>query len=387
MDADGYYKVWLLFDNLNKGERFFHHEKEFSVDESMIAYYGKHSSKQFIHGKPIRYGYKVWTMATSKGAGVRFEPYCAKDTQLKDTGLGLGPNVVLGLVEKAGIKPGSEVYMDNLFTTFPLLEKLSERRIGVTGTIHQNRLNKIPIKSKKDMEKKDIPCGEIYVLYKSDQVLVGWKDNKAVYMGSNQWSEIDGGPSMRWSRDLKKKVGIPTPQCIKKYNTFMGGVDLLDNMVNCYRVKYRSKKWWWAFYSWSLNVQAVQAWRLRCRMKEELKSEPLLSFIRELVIEMMNVHGHPPMKRTVTVSGSMRVLDSLRYDAKNHWPVANRPGKDGKPARQNCKQCYDMHKKESRSSYQCSKCMVSLHLPECLTACIYSFPTFLFFTFHILQLL
>ena len=24
----------------------------------------------------------------------------------------------------------------------------------------------------------------------------------------------------------------------------MGGVDLLDNMVNCYRVKYRSKKWW-----------------------------------------------------------------------------------------------------------------------------------------------
>ena len=75
--------------------------------------------------------------------------------------------MVLGLVEKAGIKPGSEVYMDNLFTTFPLLEKLSEKGIGGTGTIRQNRLNKIPIKSKKDMEKKNIPRGEIDALYKS----------------------------------------------------------------------------------------------------------------------------------------------------------------------------------------------------------------------------
>ena len=29
-----------------------------SIDESMIPYYGKHYAKQFIRGKPIRFGFK-----------------------------------------------------------------------------------------------------------------------------------------------------------------------------------------------------------------------------------------------------------------------------------------------------------------------------------------
>ena len=33
-------------------------QQELSLDESMIPYYGRHGSKQFIRGKPIRFGYK-----------------------------------------------------------------------------------------------------------------------------------------------------------------------------------------------------------------------------------------------------------------------------------------------------------------------------------------
>ena len=29
------------------------------MDEVMIPYYGRHSAKQYIRGKPIRYGFKV----------------------------------------------------------------------------------------------------------------------------------------------------------------------------------------------------------------------------------------------------------------------------------------------------------------------------------------
>ena len=35
-----------------------------SIDESMIPYFGRHLTKQFIRGKPIRWGYKAW-VATS----------------------------------------------------------------------------------------------------------------------------------------------------------------------------------------------------------------------------------------------------------------------------------------------------------------------------------
>jgi hypothetical protein len=122
-----------IFANLNKAGRWFVESGKFSVDEVMIPYYGRHSSKQFIHGKPIRYGFKVrkktvlsshfvkgmfqkiydifkkpnapkyfqvWALCTTNGEGVWFEPYCGRHTCVEDQGLGQGPNVVLQLVDK-----------------------------------------------------------------------------------------------------------------------------------------------------------------------------------------------------------------------------------------------------------------------------------------------
>ncbi len=79
---------------------------------------------------------------------------------------------------QANLQQGSSVFFDNLFTSFPLLNKLSEMRIAGTGTVRQNRLHRIPVVSKKDLEKKAVPRGHSDVLYKHDQVLVAWKDNK-----------------------------------------------------------------------------------------------------------------------------------------------------------------------------------------------------------------
>jgi hypothetical protein len=45
----------------------------------------------------------------------------------------------------------------------------------------------VPIISKKDLEKKTVPRGHTNVLYKDDQVLVAWKDNKGVYMASKKF--------------------------------------------------------------------------------------------------------------------------------------------------------------------------------------------------------
>ena len=66
-------------------------------------------------------------------------------TRIPDYGLGQGPNVVLGLVEKAKLPPATQVFFDNLFTSLPLLYKLSEMGIGGTGTLQQNRLGPIPL--------------------------------------------------------------------------------------------------------------------------------------------------------------------------------------------------------------------------------------------------
>ena len=38
-----------------------------SVDKSMVPYFGCHSCKQFIKAKPIRFGFKIWMLASSTG--------------------------------------------------------------------------------------------------------------------------------------------------------------------------------------------------------------------------------------------------------------------------------------------------------------------------------
>jgi hypothetical protein len=56
---------------------------------------------------------------------------------------------------------------------------------------------------------------------------------------------------------------------------------------------YRIKKWWFAFYTWSLSVSAVNAWRLRIQLTGN--KDHFMDFLRDLVIEMFVAHGKPPV--------------------------------------------------------------------------------------------
>ena len=103
-----------------------------SVDESMIPYY---STKQFISGKAIRFGFKLWCLCSSDGYLLRAEPYCGKDTNLLETGLGQGSDVVLCMIEKCNLTKGYTVAMDNFFTTLPLLDKLTDMGMYGVATI------------------------------------------------------------------------------------------------------------------------------------------------------------------------------------------------------------------------------------------------------------
>ncbi|XP_036327532.1 uncharacterized protein LOC118740145 [Rhagoletis pomonella] len=67
-ESDKFAKMRPLFNILN--EIFLNMaplEEVYSIDEAMVPYYGGHSCKQFIRGKPIRWGYKFWVGATRLG--------------------------------------------------------------------------------------------------------------------------------------------------------------------------------------------------------------------------------------------------------------------------------------------------------------------------------
>ena len=181
-----YWKVSLLFDTINETASKYVENNEFvCVDESMIKYFGPHPLKQFIRGKPIRFGFKVWVLATTTGELVACTPYGGAKTQLFKHGLGQGPDVVYGLTQKANLQEGTKIVMDNLFTSFDLMDNLAnDRRIGVLGTMRQNRLNNIAVPSKKETSK--LKRGEMKTTYvDEDKVIVAWKDAGPVYVASN----------------------------------------------------------------------------------------------------------------------------------------------------------------------------------------------------------
>ena len=69
-------KVRLLYNLINK--RCLKYSSDLSsicVEESMLPYYGRHSSKPRIAGKPICMGYKMCVLAESNGYVVQFDPY------------------------------------------------------------------------------------------------------------------------------------------------------------------------------------------------------------------------------------------------------------------------------------------------------------------------
>ena len=83
----------------------------------MIRHYGKHSTKQFVCGKPIRFGFQLFSLASPSIYLYHAEPYCGSDTALSHTSLGLGANVVLSLAESCQVGEGSKLCFDNQFTS------------------------------------------------------------------------------------------------------------------------------------------------------------------------------------------------------------------------------------------------------------------------------
>jgi hypothetical protein len=201
------------------------------------------------------------------------QPYGGAATHIKDYGLGQGPNVVLGLCEQFGLLPGSKVYVDNLFTSLDLLDNMGDRGYGVTGTLRVNRIHGIPLTGKKEAA-KEYKRGEARAVYTKDATVVVWKDNQPVYMASNCDPMEPMGECERYSAKDHAYMPYPQPYLNSLYNSFMGGVDLLDNSEKNYAIVTRLKKWYWCLYTWFLNISMVQAWRLyRANMKEKNRLE------------------------------------------------------------------------------------------------------------------
>ncbi|KAH1021938.1 hypothetical protein HUJ04_011421 [Dendroctonus ponderosae] len=185
----------------------------------------RHGCKQFIHGKPIRYGYKLWVEATRLGFVSWFEPYQSASTNISKTysDYGLGPAVFLEYADvllKKWPDKKHHLYFDNFFTTIALMEKVSEMGLYATGALRENRISNNPLVHSKTLKKQNLK----------------WNDNNLVSLASIYSAK-------RFSRKKNKNVQIEQPHLVHLYHANMGGVDRSDQNIGLYRISIRGKNW------------------------------------------------------------------------------------------------------------------------------------------------
>ena len=145
---DKFAKVRPLIDKLNEQcLANYLPEQSVSIDESMVAYLGRHGCKQYMRKKPVKFGYKFWVAATPLGYAIRFYSYAGKDENY-DSNLRLGGSVVATLAEKLPSQVGSNyhIIMDNFLTSPNLLPILRAKVIAATGTVRNNRVENPPLR-------------------------------------------------------------------------------------------------------------------------------------------------------------------------------------------------------------------------------------------------
>ncbi|XP_063847733.1 piggyBac transposable element-derived protein 3-like [Scylla paramamosain] len=273
-------KVRPMIEATNKSlQQFGIFCEHLSIDECMVPYFGHHSCKMFIRGKPIRFGYKLWCLCSSTGYPYKFDVYCGKSLEGSNTDDALGTRVVEQLMSCVNDTSAHKIFFDNFFTSHDLMLRLQEHNTRATGTARDNRLLKCPLPESNSFKKTKRGT---YEYFSDGNILaVKWNDNRPVTVVTN-YDKIDPVVYVeRWSVTERKKIRVQQPNMIQSYNKFMGGVDLMDRFVAQYRPSIRSKKWYFPILFQMFNMLRIAAWLIHREVSDTKLDQ--LEFTRSVV--------------------------------------------------------------------------------------------------------
>jgi hypothetical protein len=230
-NQDRIFKVRPLYNLLGRNfMRFGVFKEDLSVDESMVPYYGRHTLKMFMRGKPVRFGFKNWCLCSSDGYCFKFNTYQGAEPKhvKKDP---LGTRVVMDLIQDC-CPEEHRLYFDNFFTSVNLLLELKKKGIRATGTVRDNRLHQVKnLTPVSVMKKKDRGFHSATFDRCSEILVVRWNDNNVVTIATNHDFIHPMISARRYCRTPKK-----IPNVINNYNINMGGVDVHDKLLGAYRI-------------------------------------------------------------------------------------------------------------------------------------------------------
>uniref|UniRef100_A0A3Q1ESY7 PiggyBac transposable element-derived protein domain-containing protein n=1 Tax=Acanthochromis polyacanthus TaxID=80966 RepID=A0A3Q1ESY7_9TELE len=274
-------------------------EEQNSIDEQMVSFRG--TIRQYVKGKPHPCGLKIWSRCSSSGILCDFAVY--EGGTGKNSLLGMGGDVVVRLCETLPSDQNYKVFADNLFSSASLVLTLLQRKIYFVGTLRGNCLAWCQLEDEKSLAKRGRGSVDARVGKEGSMAIVKWYDNKSVTLISSNCAVEPQDNTQRWSKADKAFVEVRRPHIVKEYNTFMGGVDLLDACIARCKCHMRSRRWYIYLFWHTIMLGLVNAWliyRRDCKLLGVQNALKQKSFQRVRVGVPDDVHNdqvaHWPMK-------------------------------------------------------------------------------------------
>ena len=108
--------------------RFGVFSEHLSIDEQMVPYHGHFSTKMYMRNKPVKFGMKIWFLASAQGYPFSFDVYTGKDMSSSEP---LGERVVNKLTVVLENYLNYAVFFDNFLVQQPFAEIWQERAYDV----------------------------------------------------------------------------------------------------------------------------------------------------------------------------------------------------------------------------------------------------------------
>lgn len=313
---DKLYKIRPMVESIRANcRRYYRLHREISIDEAMVGFKGRSSMKQYCPMKPTKRGYKVWALCDAhNGYLYNFEVYCGATPGATEHGL--GATVVRNLSEPV-LEKAHFVFFDNYFSSVPLAAYLRTKNTYCVATTRADRVDwPTPLKAKKQLNHQ-LKRGEhrSVIVAPGVQCLL-WKDKKAIPFINTTCEPSRETTVMRKKKD-GSRITVPCPQSVQLYNSYMGGVDVADQLRKTYSCRRKSKKWWLPLFYFMVDVSVVNSYILH-RETPHTAKHTLKEFILELSSELMSCH----CSRKRSAQSSLDAPPSARFCGR-HFPSRN----------------------------------------------------------------
>lgn len=425
-------RVWELSEHLRAcAQQFWQIGKNLAIDESMQRFTGRSKEITTIPCKSNATGYKIWMLGDSgyilnwlfhtKGSGKEDGPY-RLSPRWKNEGFSSTEAVVLQL---ASILPRERhiLWLDNLFTTIKLLERLRIEGIGAAGTVRttktpreqqeeqrveQDRSALPELGRKPEVERFDeelinvrlyhansIEWGTKFIKISQNKTVAqfAWRDNNVVLFASTI-GDVQKTTNRIRKRPSKTRTGavqtrkafgdcirkeLPIPELIDHYNHYMNAIDRFDQLRSYYSTLRVHRKTWKALFSLLFDIVLVDSYKLST-YAEKTKTSGHKDFLLKLVSQLQErstrttrpIKPHPlrpHMRESVRQEKHEKGLVKLFSNAKPCVACAAK-GRRASPKPAPLRDCTAAELNSTarcpisrRSRYGCEVCQIALCRP------------------------